>query len=81
MLEDMEEAIKQRDAPSLAASAHAFVGSLGNFASGEAYETARAIEQLARDGQSQECATLFAFLVEQTRRLEDRLSAFEVKQV
>ncbi len=81
MLEDMEEAIKQQDAPNLASSAHAFVGSLGNFASGEAYETAREIERLARQGRLQNCATLFAFLVEQTRRLEDRLGVFEVKQV
>ena len=81
MLEDMEEAIKHRDAPALASSAHAFVGSLGNFASGEAYETARTIEQRAREGQLQDCGTLFAFLVEQTRRLQDRLSTFEVKQV
>ena len=81
MLEDMEEAIKHQDAPALASSAHAFVGSLGNFASGEAYETARTIELRAREGQLRDCGTLFAFLVEQTRRLQDRLSAFEVKQV
>ncbi|GMR22318.1 MAG: hypothetical protein BMS9Abin37_0658 [Acidobacteriota bacterium] len=80
MLEDMEEAIKQQDARTLASSAHVFVGSLGNFASGEAYETARRIERLAREGQLQDCGTLFAFLVEQTRRLEDRLGAFKVEQ-
>jgi len=76
MFEDMEETIKHKDALTLASSAHAFVGSLGNFASGEAYETARELEQLARNGQLQDCGTLFASLVERTRRLEDSLSAF-----
>ncbi len=38
------------------------------------------LEQLAREGRLQDCGTLFASLVEQTRRLEGRLSAFVDKQ-
>ncbi len=41
---------------------------------------ARELEQLARDGQLQDCGTLFASLAEQTRRLEGSLSTFAGKQ-
>ena len=58
MLEDMKEAIQQKDARALASTAHAFVGSLGNFASGEAYETARELEQRARDDPLQDWGTI-----------------------
>jgi len=74
MLLDIEEAIKHHDANSLASSAHAFVGSLGNFASRGAYNKAREIERQARAGDLTGCGVLFAALVKETRRLEKTLN-------
>ncbi len=76
MLGDMKEAIRQQDGGALASSAHAFVGSLGNFVDGGAYDTARELERLARAGLLQKCPPVFATLLDQTRRLELELSAF-----
>jgi PAS domain S-box-containing protein len=76
MLADMEQAISREDVRALATSAHAFVGSLGNFVNEGAYETARELERLARAGQLQDCVPVFTTLVDQTRRLELQLSAF-----
>jgi CheY-like chemotaxis protein len=81
MLADMEQAISREDVRALATSAHAFVGSLGNFVNEGAYETARELERLARAGQLQDCVPVFTTLVDQTRRLELQLSAFADREV
>ena len=76
MLLDMEEAIKHHDSRKLASSAHAFVGSLGNFAAPRALEKARELERRARSGALADCDVLLASLVEENKRLEAALQVF-----
>jgi protein-histidine pros-kinase len=73
MLSDMKTAIENDDAAALASSAHAFVGSLGNFATPRAFRVARELERKAREGEIEEARGLFAELVEETARVEEAL--------
>jgi PAS domain S-box-containing protein len=73
MLADMKEAIELEDPSQLASSAHAFIGSLGNFASRRAFGKARELERRAREGDLESARGLFAELVEETARLEEAL--------
>jgi CheY-like chemotaxis protein len=73
MLTHMKEAIERDDPSELASSAHAFIGSLGNFASRRAYNKAKELERRARDGDLDSATGLFADLVEETTRLEEAL--------
>ena len=76
MLHDMRLALQSGDARKLASTAHAFVGSLSNFAATEASRCARELEQLARQGRLSECAPVFRSLTEETDKLDSALSAF-----
>jgi PAS domain S-box-containing protein len=73
MLHEMEEAIERGDSPRLASSAHAFIGSLGNFAARRAFARARELERAGREGDLDSARVLFPRLVEDTRHLEDTL--------
>jgi HPt (histidine-containing phosphotransfer) domain-containing protein len=73
MLTHMKEAIERDDPSELASSAHAFIGSLGNFASRRAFGKAKELERKAREGDLDSAAGLFADLVEETARLEEAL--------
>jgi HPt (histidine-containing phosphotransfer) domain-containing protein len=73
MLSEMEEAIDGGDAPRLASSAHAFIGSLGNFAARRAFTRARELERAGREGDLEAARGLFPRLVEDTRHLEEAL--------
>jgi HPt (histidine-containing phosphotransfer) domain-containing protein len=75
MLADMREALEQRDAARLASSTHGFIGSLGNFAAVRALDAARELEARARSGEAESAAPLFETLVDETRRLVDKLEA------
>ena len=50
MMERIRSAVRARDAAALADAAHALKGSVGNFGASEAFETAREVEKLAREG-------------------------------
>jgi len=76
-LRNMEEAIAQRDAAALSATAHAFTGALTNFASTAALQKARELEKAARAGDLSNVVTLFASLVEETGRLQRALDDFD----
>jgi len=73
MLAEMKDALEREDASALASSAHAFIGSLGNFASRRAFARARELERMAREGDLDFARGLFAELVEETSRLEEAL--------
>jgi len=73
MLAHMKEAIEREDPSELASSVHAFIGSLGNFASRRAFNKARELERKAREADLDSAAGLFADLVEETARLEEAL--------
>jgi PAS domain S-box-containing protein len=78
MLADMKEAIEEGDAARLASSAHAFVGSLGNFAARRAFARARELERKARESDWSGMEAVFAALAEETERLEDALATIEL---
>jgi CheY-like chemotaxis protein len=73
MLAHMKEAIEREDPSELASSAHAFIGSLGNFACRRAFNKAKELERRAREGDLDSATGLFADLVEETVRLEEAL--------
>ena len=73
MLAHMKEAIEREDPSELASSAHAFIGSLGNFACRRAFNKAKELERRAREGDLDSATGLFADLVEETTRLEEAL--------
>jgi PAS domain S-box-containing protein len=73
MLRDIARAIDAGDPAGVASSAHALIGSLGNFASRRAYAKARAIERTARAGSLEPARSLFSDLVQETSQLEQAL--------
>jgi HPt (histidine-containing phosphotransfer) domain-containing protein len=73
MLADMKEALEREDASALASSAHAFIGSLGNFACRRAFGRARELERMARQGDLDSAREIFAELVGETGRVEEAL--------
>jgi protein-histidine pros-kinase len=80
MLAHMKEAIEREDPSELASSAHAFIGSLGNFASRRAFNKAKELERRAREGDLDSATGLFADLVKETARLEEALQAILEKR-
>ncbi len=80
MLTHMKEAIEREDPYELASSAHAFIGSLGNFASRRALLKTKQLERRAREGDLDAAASLFADVVEETARLEEALLQIRTKR-
>jgi HPt (histidine-containing phosphotransfer) domain-containing protein len=80
MLADMKDAIAHGDAAALASSAHAFIGSLGNFAARRAYARARELERKARQRDWDGMDAVFEALVSETERLMDALSRLKQKR-
>ena len=81
MLADMKEAIETRDPPRLASTAHAFVGSLGNFAARRAFARARELERRARENDWNGIEAVYSSLVEETERLEDELGRIRIGRI
>jgi PAS domain S-box-containing protein len=73
MLSHMKDAIEREDASELASSAHALIGSLGNFASRRAFNKAKELERMARQGDLDSAIEIFPDLVDETARLEEAL--------
>jgi protein-histidine pros-kinase len=80
MLAHMKEAIEREDPSELASSAHAFIGSLGNFASRRAFNKAKELERRAREGDLEDARGLFTDLVQETTRLEEALQEIAQKR-
>jgi PAS domain S-box-containing protein len=79
MLADMEEAIEEGNSGRLASTAHAFIGSLGNFAARRAFAKARELERRARAGELEGARERFLDLAEETKRLAQALDAVSRK--
>jgi two-component system, sensor histidine kinase and response regulator len=75
ILDEARHAVERRDAPALAASAHALKGSLGLFAQTGAYDAARRLESAARAGEPAGLAEIFAELDAATTQLAADLRA------
>jgi PAS domain S-box-containing protein len=69
MIARIGSAIRARDAAALADAAHALKGSVGNFGASAAFETAREVEKLAREGKLDGAREL-------SGTLEERIAAF-----
>jgi PAS domain S-box-containing protein len=69
MITRIGSAIRSRDAAALADAAHALKGSVGNFGASAAFETAREVEKLAREGKLDGAREL-------SGTLEERIAAF-----
>jgi PAS domain S-box-containing protein len=69
MMVRIRSAIRMRNAAALADAAHALKGSIGNFGVSSAFENAREVEKLAREGKLDGAR-------EQCRMLEKRVAAF-----
>ena len=66
MIATIGSAIRARDAAALANAAHALKGSVGNFGASAAFETAREVEKLAREGKLDGARELSGTLEERT---------------
>jgi CheY-like chemotaxis protein len=69
MIARIGSAIRARDTAALADAAHALKGSVGNFGASAAFETAREVEKLAREGKLDGAREL-------SGTLEERIAAF-----
>jgi HPt (histidine-containing phosphotransfer) domain-containing protein len=61
-LHDIREALESRNAEALHRAAHAFKGSVANFEAPPAFEAAKLVDALAREGKVEEAATAFVEL-------------------
>ena len=78
MMARLKEALRTGNAVEAAAAAHALKGSVGLFSQGQAYEEARRLEQLGRDGELGEAAAVLELealstLMTELRALSSRL--------
>jgi PAS domain S-box-containing protein len=71
----VQDAARARDAAALAAAAHAVKGTVGFFARGDAYDSARRLEQMARGGDLTGVDALSAVVDDAVRRLTAELDA------
>jgi two-component system sensor histidine kinase/response regulator len=69
MLDAVRDALAAGDAPALAHAAHALKGSVSNFATAEATETAQELERLARGGALDEARAAHARVEEEVARV------------
>jgi HPt (histidine-containing phosphotransfer) domain-containing protein len=75
ILARIREALKTGNSAEVAAAAHALKGSVGLFSQKEAYEAARRLEQMARNGELAEGAAVCAELEASLSRLMTELHA------
>ncbi len=79
LLDDLERALEARDCEAASRVAHSLKGSIGNFSTGPAYETVRAVEQAARAGSLDEAARGLTRLERDLRGLVRELEEFVVR--
>ncbi|HFE62882.1 MAG TPA: response regulator [Caldithrix sp.] len=73
LLDDIEQAIRQKDSEQLMRSAHTFKGALANLAAERGRQLAYQLEQAGRQGEMSQAAGLFAQLKEETGRINQSL--------
>jgi HPt (histidine-containing phosphotransfer) domain-containing protein len=69
-------AVRERDAAGLRSAAHLLRGSIGNFGLSAAYEEARTLEAMGRDGRLDNADVCFATLEAEVARLQTALAEF-----
>jgi response regulator RpfG family c-di-GMP phosphodiesterase len=73
LLSDVREAIHRNNALALERAAHSMKGSIGTFAAERAYETARRLEELGREGRLKDAEGLYASLEAEIDRLRPEM--------
>ncbi len=79
LLAELRSAVRRRDAARVQTSAHALKGSVGNFAARGAYEAARKLETLGREGDLAAVGAAYAALEDEVTRLAQALTALRRK--
>ena len=79
MLAQIRNAVRRRDAAKVQSAAHALKGSVGNFAARSAYEAARKLETLGREGDLTAVGAAYAALEDEVTRLAESLTALRGK--
>jgi two-component system, sensor histidine kinase and response regulator len=69
-LESIRDAVQRRDAVALRSAAHLLRGCVGNFGVSAAYEAARRLENMGREGNWTDVEARYACLESELRRLE-----------
>ncbi|MGH9669335.1 MAG: response regulator [Terriglobales bacterium] len=75
LLAQIRNAVRRRDAARLQTSAHALKGSVGNFAARSAYEAARKLETMGREGDLTAVGAAYAALEDEVARITQALTA------
>jgi two-component system, sensor histidine kinase and response regulator len=81
LLDDVRQAVKARNAASLERAAHALKGSAGDIAAPLAFETARAMEQLAREKNLEDAGTTLKSVELALHLLMQELRGLQMKAV
>jgi HPt (histidine-containing phosphotransfer) domain-containing protein len=81
ILSALRASVEAGDAVALARAAHTLSGSIGNFGPSAAFDSALALEKLARDGDMAGALARFTTLQAQVTRLERDLLAFVARSV
>ena len=79
LLEGVRQATEQRDAPLLERAAHTLKGSVGDIAAPQAFDAARTLEQMAREGKLEGADAALVGLETALHRLEPELRKVEKK--
>ncbi len=77
MLNDIDHAIKARDAKGLSETAHTFKGSIGNFEQGYAFEAALELEKMGKSCELDKSSEAFKKLKQEVAVLEEALKSLK----
>jgi signal transduction histidine kinase/CheY-like chemotaxis protein/ligand-binding sensor domain-containing protein len=75
LMSELREAIHRNNALALERAAHSMKGSIGTFAAQKAYETARRLEELGREGRIQDAERVYASLEAEIDRLRPEMES------
>jgi len=73
---NIRTAVREHDAAGLRSTAHLLRGAIGNFGLSAAYEAARTLEAMGRDGRLDKADACFATLETEVARLQTALAEF-----
>jgi CheY-like chemotaxis protein len=75
LMSELREAIHRNNALALERAAHSMKGSIGTFAAQKAYETARRLEEIGREGRLQDAERVYASLEAEIDRLRPEMES------
>ena len=81
LLRSLREAVERGDSSAISRASHTLKGSLGNFSSGPAYQTAKKMDELARTGDAAAAGEMLPALEMEVGRLQSALEPFSGAEV